>query len=106
VLGWFRNLCAFTGVKGEAKVYFKLKGKKNKTNLSAEEAWEGLKQGLKDEKQAFIYHAYNHYMCPVGYEEMPLKPEQVFKRHLVESEQTLMVADNSMKHPTVHCLKW
>jgi len=30
-----------------------------------------LKQGLRSEDTAFVYHCYNHYFCPVGYEMTP-----------------------------------
>lgn len=47
-------------------------------------------------------------MCPVGFEEIPNKPELVYKKDLSESqkENWILVADNSRKHPTFHCIKW
>jgi hypothetical protein len=47
-------------------------------------------------------------MCPVGYEEMPLKPELTYKKDIYENdiESWILVADNSKKHPTFHCIKW
>ena len=31
ILAWFKNLCAYFGVKGDAKIFFKVRGKKHKT---------------------------------------------------------------------------
>lgn len=47
-------------------------------------------------------------MCPVGFEEMPMKPELVYKKDLYDNqtESWLIVADNSKKHQSFHCIKW
>lgn len=47
-------------------------------------------------------------MCPVGFEEMPLKPDIVFKKDLNDNqiENWVIVADNSKKFSTFHCIKW
>ena len=50
-----------------------------------QEALNKLKEGLQHPQKAYIYHCYNHYMCPVGFEDMPTKPEIVFKKELGES---------------------
>jgi len=96
-------------VRGRAQIVFKLKGNKNRTNgTSPEAALRRLKQGLFSGKKAYIYHCYNHYFCPIGFEEMPLKQEHCFKKELGcdETESQLIVADNSRKHPSFHCIKW
>ena len=33
-----------------------------------------LIEGLKSENTTFIYHAYDHYFCPIGFEITTLKP--------------------------------
>ena len=46
--------------------------------------------------KAYIYHCYNHYMCPVGYEEMPLEKPNVYKKDLEHGKDTeayMIVAD-------------
>ena len=47
-------------------------------------------------------------MCPVGYEDMPNKPELVYKKDLSENqiENWIIIADNSRKHQTFHSIKW
>ena len=44
-------------------------------------------------------------MLPVGFEEVPICKSEVYKKG-AESETTILVADNSRKSKTFHCLKW
>lgn len=57
-------------MKGSASIYYKGCGKA-KTNINANEALDGLIKGLRSENQAFIYHCYNHYFCPIGFDLTP-----------------------------------
>ena len=43
-------------------------------------ALERLKEGLKDPSMAFIYHCYNHYFCPIGFEEVPKRQEDAYRQ--------------------------
>ena len=88
---------------------FKPKGSKNVTNdMKPQEALEKLKEGLTNNSKSYIYHCYNHYMVPVGYEEMPDKPEIVYKKDINPSqlESWIIIADNSRKHQTFHSVRW
>jgi hypothetical protein len=71
---WFGNLNRFYKVQGEARICYKLHGNNQTPNIDSAQALTELKQGLKNENKAFIYHCYNHYCCPIGYEENPNKP--------------------------------
>ena len=72
ILRWFRQLCKHFGVKGEARMFYKPTGIRNTTTeYTPKTAWKALKDGLQNPNRAYIYHCFNHYMCPVGYEEMP-----------------------------------
>jgi len=94
-------------VKGAARIMYKPKGYKNLTSeYTPKTALAALKSGLAKPNRAYIYHCYNHYMCPVGFEETPLQKTQVFKKEVSESESWLIVADQSKNHPTFHCIKW
>ena len=80
---WFNVLCKHFGVKGTCRIFYKPKGTKNKTNeFTTRTALMALKAGLRNPNKAYIYHCYNHYMCPVGYEEMPEEKYNVYKRDL------------------------
>lgn len=59
-------------------------------------AWKALKTGLADSNKAYIYHCFNHYMCPVGFEEMPIEKHNVFRRdleHGKDTESYMVLAD-------------
>jgi hypothetical protein len=85
---------------------YKPKGKRNVTmNHTPATACKALKKGLQSERKAYIYHCYRHYMCPVGFEEVPVNKTEVFKKG-AETETTFLVADNSRKSRTFHCLRW
>eukprot|EP00347_Sterkiella_histriomuscorum_P007127 403350160 len=109
ILKWFNQLCLVSGVKGRAEIIYKPNGKKNKTlEGTPQQSYERIKQGLQNPQKAYIYHCYNHYMVPVGFEEMPMSPEIAFKKDLEREqvEQLLIIADNSRKHQGFHCIKW
>lgn len=52
--------------------------------ISSKQAVDDLKIGLNDSNKAFIYHCYNHYMCPIGYEETPQMPYEAYVDTLSE----------------------
>ena len=106
---WFNTLCKHFGVKGSCRIFYKPKGSKNVTQeFTPKTALKALKAGLQNPNKAYIYHCYNHYMCPVGFEETPDEKYNVYKRELQEKDLTnwLIVADQSPMYPTFICLKW
>ena len=52
---------------------YKPQGKNKTSGLTPEDALSKLKQGLQDPASTFIYHCQNHYFCPIGFEDVPLK---------------------------------
>ena len=76
---WFRQLNNHFGVRGEAYYLYKPKGKSRTIGLSGEEALHRLKNGLHDPQMAFIYHSYNHYFCPIGYDDSPSKAVDAYR---------------------------
>ena len=65
-------LCDKFGTKGKARVMYKVHGKsiQESTITDSNLAIESLKNGLKSEKVAYIYHCFNHYMVILGYEDI------------------------------------
>ena len=109
ILRWFNILCKHFGVKGQARIFYKPNGSKNVTSEhTPKTAFKALKQGLQNPNKAYIYHCYNHYMCPVGFEEMPLEKHNVFRKELEgkDLESYLVMADQAKPQPTFTCLKW
>jgi hypothetical protein len=74
LIQWFGLLNKFYKVKGTARICFKLHGASITSGLDSDSALKNLKEGLQSDNKAFIYHCYNHYMCPIGFESTPTKP--------------------------------
>lgn len=47
-------------------------------NMNAKKARIELKKGLRSKTTAYIYHCYNHYMVPIGYEETSFDPTEAY----------------------------
>lgn len=71
LITWFKNLCRLHKVSGRAYYLWKQSGKNSTPGVDREVALQKLEAGLQGDKQAFVYHAYDHYFCPVGYEITP-----------------------------------
>ena len=73
LMRWYFQLCQIFEVKGKPYYFYKTNDKKSyhKDSLSAR---KGLVEGLSSiGRMCFVYHCYNHYFCPVGYEFVPRK---------------------------------
>jgi len=66
-------------MRGEARISFKLHGASITHGIDSAQALASLQLGLKDSSKAYIYHCFNHYMCPLGFEINPTKPNQVYE---------------------------
>ena len=64
---------------GDTYILYKPKGKNRTIGLSGEEALRQLKKGLHNPQMSFIYHCYNHYFCPIGYEDSPIKAADAYR---------------------------
>jgi hypothetical protein len=71
-------------------------------------ALEKLKSGLQTDKFAYIYHAFDHYFCPVGYEVTPNKGFEAYSAEVdMEAAQTwLIIAEPAKPHPFFTVRKW
>lgn len=108
LMRWFKQLCNHFRVDGDAYILYKPKGKSRTIGLSGEEALRQLKKGLHNPQMAFIYHCYNHYFCPIGYEDSPIKAVDAYRAQLYEDEVKtwILIGDPSCKHPSIHCKSW
>lgn len=68
LIQWFNLLTKYFKVKGSAKIAWKLHGKNQTLGIEKNQALENLINGLRNERKAYIYHCWNHYFCPIGYE--------------------------------------
>ena len=58
----------FGGQKGTARISLKVQGHDKTLGSGSQKALTEMKEGLQNERKAYIYHCENHYMCPIGYE--------------------------------------
>ena len=109
---WFRQLCGHYKVRGYYYTLYKPKGCAT-TSISEEVALSLLKEGLQSCNTAFIYHCYNHYMCPIGFELVPEYPEHAYVDAKTISNNDeypvnnwILIGDTSRKHSTIHSRLW
>ena len=57
---------------------WKLRGQNRTPGVSESDAFDMLKEGLLSEDRAYIYHCWNHYFCPMGFEMTPARPEESY----------------------------
>ena len=64
--------------------------------------------GLKSTNKAYIYHCWNHYMCPIGFERTPVHPYDAYKKPSeVEVYDTwIIIGEISKCYPVFHVKKW
>lgn len=68
MITWFKLLCKIYKVEGRAFIMWKNSGESRTAGVDEELALEKLKTGLMSENNGFIYHAHDHYFCPMGFE--------------------------------------
>ena len=78
-------------MRGEAYYLYKPKGKSRTVGLSGEEALHRLKKGLHNPQMAFIYHSYNHYFCPIGYDDSPNKAVDAYRWLLLKKNSQVFL---------------
>jgi hypothetical protein len=108
LIRWFGFLNRYFKVKGEARIVYKLHGKTITHDVSSNDALQNLKAGLRSESRAYIYHCYNHYMCPIGFEETPSKPYQAYaaKEEICETDDWIIIGEISKMYPCFHVRRW
>jgi len=65
------------------------------TDISTEEARDGIQEGLLDSSCAFVYHCFNHYMIIVGYDK---------RGH--NGDMYIHCADSSAIQPAIHSIEF
>eukprot|EP00357_Protocruzia_adherens_P028155 CAMPEP_0114976666 /NCGR_PEP_ID=MMETSP0216-20121206/2801_1 /TAXON_ID=223996 /ORGANISM="Protocruzia adherens, Strain Boccale" /LENGTH=355 /DNA_ID=CAMNT_0002337623 /DNA_START=72 /DNA_END=1136 /DNA_ORIENTATION=+ len=80
LITWFKKINEYFGVKGNAKIMYKPSGKHAKTRgVSSKEALRMLMSGLRGTKKSYVYHCFNHYFSPIGFEVTPIQPSDAYK---------------------------
>jgi hypothetical protein len=109
LMRWFHALNAHFGVAGKAHYLYKCHGMGRTIGLSGEAAKELLKGVLRNPSTAVIYHCHNHYMVPVGFQDVPYAQYDFYKPVVAPSdcETTIFIGEVSRgKHSCLHAKKW
>lgn len=65
---------------------------------------------MRDPKKAYIYHCWNHYFCPIGFELTPHSPYDAYKcsdeLDERESDTWIIIGEVSKCYPTFHVKRW
>ena len=87
---------------------FKKHGMKITHNVNKYQALEHLQDGLRSENRAYIYHCYNHYMCPIGFEQTPVQPINAYSQmsEISEFDTWIIIGEISKCYPSFHVKKW
>ncbi len=88
---WFDELNCYFNVSGNASYFYKPKGKGRTFGVTQETARENLKKQLKSKDTAFIYHCYNHYCCPIGFECEPTASSNILNAISLDSILSLLL---------------
>ena len=108
LIKWFTVLNEKFAVNGNASIFYKPVGKNKTFGMTSQIANQRLECLLHSKNVAFIYHCYNHYICPVGYENEPQNCTDILNSQ--ESKdgylKWIILADTSRKYPSFHCVKW
>ncbi|CBZ23535.1 conserved hypothetical protein [Leishmania mexicana MHOM/GT/2001/U1103] len=111
LIRWFHALNRHFGVRGRAYILYKAHGSGNTAHLYANntEALAAVKAALRDPHCALIYHCYNHYMVPIGYQDIPLAQTDFLKPTVAESncDTTIFIGEVSRgRNEAMYARKW
>ncbi|XP_060083156.1 uncharacterized protein LOC132562431 [Ylistrum balloti] len=108
LMTWFKKLNDHFKVRGQSYFTYKPHGKDKTFGMTSDMALQAIKKGLQDANTAYIYHCQNHYFCPIGFEDTPLKAEEAYSGPLAQEdmETHVLIGDCAIKHPSIHCKRW
>ncbi|KRX06326.1 hypothetical protein PPERSA_04938 [Pseudocohnilembus persalinus] len=110
LINWWKRLLKIYKLEGTSYIFYKERGISRTSHRNSTQALEDLKKGLKSENMAFIYHSYDHYMCPIGFEITPGKATDAYvpleKLDPVNVENWIIVGETARNYPCFHTRKW
>ncbi|CAD8150905.1 unnamed protein product [Paramecium octaurelia] len=108
LISWFKNLCRLQKVQGRAYFLWKNEGDFSTPGVDRDVALSKLTSGLKSDKISFIYHAYNHYFCPIGFECTPNKQVEAFADEIDynDCQYWIIIAEPAKPYPMFTVRKW
>lgn len=111
LIRWFNALNRHFGYTGRAYILYKVHGIGSTTHLYEDDrqALKAVKSALCNPYCALIYHCYNHYMVPIGYQEIPLDQSDCLRPNVpVENTAaTIFIGEVSRgKGEAMYARKW
>ncbi|CAK73367.1 unnamed protein product (macronuclear) [Paramecium tetraurelia] len=108
LISWFKNLCRLQKVQGRAYFLWKNEGDFSTPGVDRDVALSKLTSGLKSDKISYIYHAYNHYFCPIGFECTPNKQVEAFADEIDQNDcqYWIIIAEPAKPYPMFTVRKW
>lgn len=107
LIKWFDKLNAHFNINGNASIFYKPVGKNKTFGMTSQIANKRIEILLHSKNVSFIYHCYNHYITPVGYEHEPIDCTKIYSdTENNEFINWILLADTSRKYPNLHCVKW
>eukprot|EP00796_Vickermania_ingenoplastis_P001189 gene1189-705_t len=111
LIRWFHALNRHYGLAGRAYVLYKVhgKGQTSRQYPTQQDALEAVKAALRDPHCALIYHCYNHYMVPVGYQDIPAAQVDFLQPQVSPDncDTTVFIGDVSRgKHEALYARRW
>ena len=63
---------------------------------------------MQTDSKAYIYHCYNHYMCPIGFESTPTMPQDAYRarEEISEFRDWIIIGEVSKCYPIFHVKPW
>ncbi|GIQ84489.1 hypothetical protein KIPB_005986 [Kipferlia bialata] len=112
---WFKLLNQAHGVKGSCGYLYKVHGK-NRTRVSPSCGMHRTCSALRRQDMGLIYHCYNHYNVPVGYEATPKPCTDAYSVNGLCADPTLtpddqhntwvLISDPSRTSKPLTSLRW
>ena len=109
LMRWFHAINARFKVRGKAHYLYKAHGLGRTIGLGGDDAKELVKSTLQNSSAAIIYHCHNHYMVPIGFQDVPHAQIDFYKPKVAsdQCDTTLFIGEVSRgKHTSLHAKKW
>ena len=109
IIQCFTDICKHFKINGKASMLYKPQGELSTPYISEKTALQRLMDGLRNNKKAFMYHCWGHYLMIVGYEIIPKKEVHAYSGTQDigdESEVWLLIADTNRDESPIISRRW
>ncbi|NMD12769.1 MAG: hypothetical protein GYA77_04400 [Candidatus Cloacimonetes bacterium] len=98
LLQWFDKLCLYYDVKGTGHIYLKGEDVTDEQWKNNAKVFSDLKEVIRSDDQALIYHQNNHYNLIVGYFEHSANPDKAYETGL-ELRRWIILGEHTEYNP-------